>query len=132
MPEPQTEELLKLSARLLECIDKGDWNTYQELCDPGLTAFEPESQGQLVEGMNFHRFYFFSKGSGSGSRNTTMCAPRVRVMGDVAIVTYVRLTQYLGPDGLPYTAATEETRVWQRQDKVWKHVHFHRSTTPRT
>ena len=132
MPESLTEELLRLNARLLECIDQGDWNTYQELCDPGLTAFEPESQGQLVEGMDFHRFYFFSKGSGSGNRNTTMCAPRVRVMGDVAVVTYVRLTQFLGLDGLPHTAATEETRIWQRQDKGWKHVHFHRSSAPRT
>ena len=35
-----------------------DWTTYQELCDPTLTAFEPEARGQRVEGMAFHRFYF--------------------------------------------------------------------------
>ena len=131
MPESLNEELLQLNARLLESIDSGDWNTYQDLCDPGLTAFEPESQGQLVEGMNFHRFYFFSKGTGTGSRNTTMCGPRVRVIGDVALITYVRLTQFLGPDGLPYTAATEETRIWERQQGRWKHIHFHRSSVPR-
>jgi hypothetical protein len=30
------------------------------------------------------------------------------------------------------TTATEETRVWQRKDGRWQHVHFHRSllTTP--
>ena len=56
-----------------------------------------------------------------------MCAPRVRVMGDVAVVAYVRLVQRVGTDGQPVTAAVEETRVWQRQAGRWKHVHFHRS-----
>jgi calcium/calmodulin-dependent protein kinase (CaM kinase) II len=128
MADSVTEELLQLNRRLLESIDLADWNTYQELCDPSLTAFEPESRGQLVEGMEFHRFYFFSRGATKGNRNTTLCAPRVRVVGDVALIAYVRLTQYVGPDGLPVTSATEETRVWQRQGDTWKHVHFHRSS----
>lgn len=29
-----------------------------KICDPGLTSFEPEALGNLVEGMDFHRFYF--------------------------------------------------------------------------
>ncbi len=129
MADRESEELLRLSARLLEAIDKADWNTYQELCDPSLTAYEPESVGQLVEGLQFHRFYFFSNAANRGDRNTTMSNPRVRLMGDVAVVTYIRLTQYLGPEGAPHTSATEETRVWQRQGGSWKHVHFHRSIT---
>jgi calcium/calmodulin-dependent protein kinase (CaM kinase) II len=128
MTDSTRDELLRLNARLLESIDQADWNTYQELCDPSLTAFEPESRGQLVEGLEFHRFYFFSRGSQKGNRNTTLASPQVRLMGDVAVVTYVRLSQYLGPDGQPYTAASEETRVWQRRNGTWKHVHFHRSS----
>lgn len=31
---------------------------YRKICDPGLTSFEPEGLGNLVEGMDFHRFYF--------------------------------------------------------------------------
>lgn len=127
MPDQATEELLRLSARLLEAIDKADWNTYQDMCDPSLTAFEPEAMGQLVEGLPFHRFYFFSNAAGRGDRNTTLSNPRVRVLGDVAVVAYVRLTQFLGPDGTAYTSATEETRVWQRLGGSWKHIHFHRS-----
>lgn len=30
----------------------------RKICDPGLTSFEPEGLGNLVEGMDFHRFYF--------------------------------------------------------------------------
>jgi calcium/calmodulin-dependent protein kinase (CaM kinase) II len=120
-------ELLMLTQRLLESIATGDWATYQDLCDPGLTAIEPEAHGQLVEGMAFHRFYF-DLGGVRGRHHTTMAAPHVRVMGDVAVVAYVRLVQRVGPDGLPVTAAGAETRVWQRRDGRWRHVHFHRST----
>ena len=126
MAEQAVEELLRLSQRLLESIAQRDWSTYHELCDPSLTAFEPEALGQLVEGLPFHRFYF-DLGGGRAAHNTTMCAPRVRLMGDVAVVTYVRLNQRLGEDGVPTTTGSEETRVWQRQGGAWKHVHFHRS-----
>jgi calcium/calmodulin-dependent protein kinase (CaM kinase) II len=119
-------ELLQLTERLLQAIATADWATYEQLCDPSLTAFEPEAVGQLVEGMEFHRFYF-DLGGVKGRFNTTLCSPRVRLMGDTAVVAYVRLNQRLVADKSPATFAFEETRVWQRQDGTWKHVHFHRS-----
>jgi len=118
--------LIKLNQRLLDCIAGGDWETYQSLCDANLTCFEPEARGQLVEGLPFHHFYF-KLGGVRGPHQTTMCSPRVRVMGDVAVVAYVRLVQRLGPDGVPTTQASEETRVWHKQGEQWRHVHFHRS-----
>jgi ketosteroid isomerase-like protein len=126
MSEPVVEELLRLNQRLLESIAAGDWAVYEELCDPSLTAFEPEAAGHLVEGLAFHRFYF-DLGGARGPHHTTMCAPHVRVLGDVAVVAYVRLNQRIGPDRSPVTVAFEETRVWQRQGGRWRHVHFHRS-----
>ena len=129
MPDPVVDELLRQNARLLTCIASKDWATYEELCDPSLTAFEPEARGQLVEGLDFHHFYF-DLGGVPGQHHTTMCSPRVRLMGDVAVVAYVRLNQRVGPDGAPVTWAFEETRVWQRQDGRWRHVHFHRSALP--
>jgi calcium/calmodulin-dependent protein kinase (CaM kinase) II len=56
-----------------------------------------------------------------------MSSPHVRVMGDVAVITYVRLIQRVTADGAAVTVGSEETRVWQRQAGRWKHVHFHRS-----
>ena len=128
MPET-TQELLQLNQRLLDSIADGDWATYQELCDPSLTALEPESHGQLVEGLAFHRFYF-DLGGIRGRHQTTVCSPRVRVLGDVAVVAYVRLIQRVGPEGGAVTVASAETRVWQRRDGRWRHVHFHRSALP--
>src|ERR1700683_3265905 len=106
MTDPITTELLQLNQRLLDSIAKADWATYQELCDPTLTAFEPEALGQLVEGLPFHQFYF-NLGGVRGAHHTTMGSPHVRVMGDVAVVAYVRLNQRVGPDGTPGTSGVE-------------------------
>jgi hypothetical protein len=122
----EIDELLRLNQRLLQCIASADWATYEELCDPSLTAFEPEALGQLVEGLAFHHFYF-NLGGANGEHNTTMCSPRVRIVGDVGLVTYVRLNQRVTADGAPSTEAFAETRVWQRRAGKWKQMHFHRS-----
>lgn len=123
MPE---DELLELTQQLLESIATGDWETYQELCDPTITCFEPEGRGHLVQGLEFHRFYF-DLGPSEGPRVTTMSSPKARLMGDVAVVSYVRLVQSVNEAGAPVTSHYEETRVWQMQQARWQHVHFHRS-----
>lgn len=121
-----TAELLQLSQELLTAIAAGDWDNYARLCDPRLSCFEPEARGHLVEGMEFHRYYFELEPS-SSPRNNTIASPHVRLLGDTAVVSYVRLVQKLDPSGAPVTVATEETRVWHRQPQGWRHVHFHRS-----
>jgi ketosteroid isomerase-like protein len=125
MPEAR-DELLALNQRLLDAIAAGDWATYTELCADDLTAFEPEACGQLIEGLPFHQFYFNLPNRGQ-RKQVTMAAPRVRVMGEVAVVTYVRVNQSAGPDAMPQSTASDETRVWQLQAGRWRHVHFHRS-----
>src|SRR5215471_2696348 len=109
------DELLKLNDRLLRCIAEADWDTYKELCDPTLTAFEPEAHGQLVEGLAFHKFYF-DQGGVKGAHQTIMIAPNVRMIGDVAVVAYIRLNQRLTEDRQPATSAVQETRVWQNKN----------------
>ena len=91
MNDATTTELLTLTQRLLDCIAERDWATYQELCDPSLTAFEPEALGCLIEGLAFHQFYF-RLGGGRHEHATTMNKPHVRVMGDAAVVSYVVTT----------------------------------------
>ena len=124
--ERLADTLLQLTQRLLDSIAQGDWATYEELCDPSLTAFEPEAAGHLITGLAFHRFYF-ERLPHDPPPQTTISSPHVRLLGDAAIVSYTRLVQQLDGAGVPHTASYEETRVWQRQDSGWKHVHFHRS-----
>jgi calcium/calmodulin-dependent protein kinase (CaM kinase) II len=126
MSDNPENELINLTRQLLDAIAAADWDTYQRLCDPTLTAFEPEGRGHEIEGLEFHRFYF-NLGPGKAPRQTTIVSPRVRVMGDVAVVSYVRLVQSGAEGSGPITSAYEETRVWQRQQGRWRHVHFHRS-----
>jgi len=121
------EMLLRLNQQLLGAIDTGDWETYSSLCDPTITAFEPEGVGSLVEGMPFHQFYFQREVT-SGRHQSSISSAQVRMLGDdVAVVTYVRLVQLEDRRGRLSTRAFEETRVWQQQEGHWKHVHFHRS-----
>lgn len=127
MADSDDNELIALNQRLLEAIAAGDWKTYQELCDPTLSAFEPEGRGHLIVGMAFHKYYF-DLGTGGGARQTTIAAPHVRWLGeDAAVVSFVRLVQKLDNSAAPVTVAFEETRVWQRQQGKWRQVHFHRS-----
>jgi hypothetical protein len=128
MPSAIESQLLELTRQLLTAIADRDWKTYAQLCDPTLTCFEPEALGLMVEGMDFHKFYFDLPG-GPGRRNTTLASPHVRLMGqDAAVVSYVRLVQKGDSGTEPATAAFDETRVWQRIQGEWKHVHFHRSS----
>ncbi|XP_041334550.1 calcium/calmodulin-dependent protein kinase type II subunit beta [Pyrgilauda ruficollis] len=52
------QEIIKITEQLIEAVNNGDFEAYAKICDPGLTSFEPEALGNLVEGMDFHRFYF--------------------------------------------------------------------------
>jgi ketosteroid isomerase-like protein len=123
-------ELLGLTKKLLDAVMAGDWKTYRDLVADDLTCFEPEARSQLVSGLPFHEFYFRLPSDGSKPRPvmTTLAAPTVKLLSDTAaVVAYVRLTQTLDDAGKPVTKPCEETRVWQKRDGAWKHVHFHRS-----
>uniref|UniRef100_A0A8C6MLU1 calcium/calmodulin-dependent protein kinase n=1 Tax=Nothobranchius furzeri TaxID=105023 RepID=A0A8C6MLU1_NOTFU len=106
--------------------------TTTKICDPGLTSFEPEGLGNLVEGMDFHRFYFDNLLSkNSKPIHTTILNPHVHMIGDdAACIAYIRLTQFVDNQGRPCSSQSEETRVWHRRDSRWQNVHFHCSGAP--
>ncbi|XP_049592427.1 calcium/calmodulin-dependent protein kinase type II subunit gamma isoform X11 [Syngnathus scovelli] len=126
------QEVIKMTEQLIEAINNGDFEAYTRICDPGLTSFEPEALGNLVEGMDFHKFYFDNLLSkNSKPVHTTILNPHVHLMGeDAACIAYIRLTQYMDGQGHPRSCQSEETRVWQRRDAKWLNVHFHCSGAP--
>ncbi|XP_054493640.2 calcium/calmodulin-dependent protein kinase type II subunit gamma isoform X2 [Agelaius tricolor] len=126
------QEIIKITEQLIEAINNGDFEAYTKICDPGLTSFEPEALGNLVEGMDFHKFYFENLLSkNSKPIHTTILNPHVHVIGeDAACIAYIRLTQYIDGQGRPRTTQSEETRVWHRRDGKWLNVHYHCSGAP--
>ncbi|XP_040821008.1 calcium/calmodulin-dependent protein kinase type II subunit beta isoform X1 [Ochotona curzoniae] len=132
-PTPsRKQEIIKTTEQLIEAVNNGDFEAYAKICDPGLTSFEPEALGNLVEGMDFHRFYFENLlAKNSKPIHTTILNPHVHVIGeDAACIAYIRLTQYIDGQGRPRTSQSEETRVWHRRDGKWQNVHFHCSGAP--
>ena len=135
--------VLALNAELLAAIDAGDYATYARLCDAELSCFEPEADGQLVEGLEFHRFFFPPGGAaaaaapparsplarllyaappsgapdaaGAAARRSTLADARVKLLTpDVALVTYSRVMQARDADGARAHGSVQETRIWQR------------------
>ncbi|KAL3041851.1 calcium/calmodulin-dependent protein kinase type II subunit beta isoform X1 [Trematomus bernacchii] len=126
------QEIIKITEQLIEAVNNGDFEAYAKICDPGLTSFEPEGLGNLVEGMDFHRFYFDNLLSkNSKPIHTTILNPHVHMIGDeAACIAYIRLTQFVDVQGHPRSSQSEETRVWHRRESRWQNVHFHCSGAP--
>ncbi|XP_051273374.1 calcium/calmodulin-dependent protein kinase type II subunit gamma isoform X14 [Dicentrarchus labrax] len=126
------QEIIKITEQLIEAINNGDFDAYTRICDPGLTSFEPEALGNLVEGMDFHKFYFENLLSkNSKPVHTTLLNPHVHLIGeDAACIAYIRLTQFVDTTGRPRSSQSEETRVWHRREGKWLNVHFHCSGAP--
>ncbi|XP_073776962.1 calcium/calmodulin-dependent protein kinase type II subunit gamma isoform X25 [Danio rerio] len=131
-PASRKQEIIKITEQLIEAINNGDFEAYTRICDPGLTSFEPEALGNLVEGMDFHKFYFENLLSkNSKPVHTTILNPHVHLIGeDAACIAYIRLTQYIDGQGRPRSSQSEETRVWHRRDAKWLNIHFHCSGAP--
>jgi len=128
------QEIIKVTEQLLSALTSGDFETFSRLCDPKITCFEPESLGNLVEGMDFHKFYFdnfVTKVNAPVARshiNTTVLHPTVHLMSDdAACIAYIRLTQFMDRDAAAKTVQHEESRVWHRKNGRWVNVHCHRS-----
>ncbi|CAB4057457.1 CAMK2 [Lepeophtheirus salmonis] len=100
-------EIIRCTELLLEAIGSGDFESFTRLCDSSLTSFDPEALGNLVEGLEYHKFYFDNK--------------------DSAAIAYIRLTQCVDKLGKLHTNQCEETRIWYRRETRWLNVHVHRS-----
>ncbi|PFX29884.1 Calcium/calmodulin-dependent protein kinase type II subunit delta [Stylophora pistillata] len=94
------QHIIQLTQKLITSITTGDFETYSKLIDPHVTAFEPVSNGNLVEGLEFHKFYFDNLHSKRATPvNTTILSPHVHMLGDeAACICYVRLQQFLSRD----------------------------------
>uniref|UniRef100_A0A1I8GVS1 calcium/calmodulin-dependent protein kinase n=1 Tax=Macrostomum lignano TaxID=282301 RepID=A0A1I8GVS1_9PLAT len=134
LPQPikdsRKQEIIKLTETILSAITSADFDAYSKLVDPLITSFEPESFGNLIEGVEFQKFYFDHVLGKNNFKavHTSILNPTVHLLSDEsACIAYTRLTQYLDKSGSPCTKQSEETRIWCRRDGKWLNVHYHRS-----
>lgn len=125
------QHIIQLTQKLITSITTGDFETYSKLADPHITAFEPPTRGHLVEGLEFHKFYFENVLSKRTTPiNTTILSPHVHMLGEeAACICYVRLQQYINSAGTALTSQSEETRVWHKKSGHWVNVHLHTSSS---
>ena len=120
------EVVVELTRRLLRSIAEGDWKTYASCATRRSRRSSRSRAGNWSKGWT-STASISNRGGIRGGYNISFCAPHVRVLGDAAVVCYVRLLQMQDDAGKAVVHRFEETRVWQRQSSGWRHVHFHRS-----
>lgn len=109
----------------------GDYEAFIRVVDPSLTCFLPGTCGNLVEGLDFHKFLFDNVISKSArSISAHVLNPYIHMLGkDAACVAYTRVTQYIDRAGLPHTQQSEDTVIWLRRNSTWQIIHVHRSVS---
>jgi len=138
-------EVARYHQLLLDAVHAGDWAMYARLSAPDLTAIEAESHGQLVKGLDFHRFFFeaaaarrkfdaakaAAEGRAPPAPTSSVVSPaaEVRLLGGrAALVAGNR--SVVRPSGLEVMG---ETRLWEyTADGIWRQTHFHRSSAGRS
>ncbi|KAK7879532.1 hypothetical protein WMY93_033756 [Mugilogobius chulae] len=112
------QDIIRVTEQLIEAISNGDFESYTK----------------MLEGLDFHRFYFENLWSkNSKPVHTTILNPHIHLVGEeAACIAYIRVTQFIDANGSPRTVQSEESRVWHRRDGKWQIVHFHRSGSPST
>jgi len=109
---------------LLHAIKQGDADTYTRLSAKDLTAIEPETGGQIVEGLPFH--VFLIERSTMADYHLEVINPTIKVEGNMAYACYNLVTSQKKDDTFRFDQV-QETRIFQRIDGLWKMIHFHRS-----
>ena len=111
--------------QLLHSIRKGDNDFYKKHVSAELTCFEPESQGNLVDGLPFHEF-FMTNFKTTDPYHLELIKPTIKVYGDTGYTAYTMVI-LKKTDEKAVMTKVNETRIWNRENGSWRMVHFHRS-----
>jgi len=128
MSEPENE-ILALTRRMLDAMYTADPDVHRTHCTEDMSSFEWYIAPYRIDGVEFHLRLIEDGGNGTPSR-LEMLTPRVQVYGDTAIICYTLLKTTVASDGQPAQFSTiNETRVFVKQDGIWKMAHLHKSPT---
>ncbi len=122
-------EILTLTRRMLDAMYTADPEVHRAHCTEDMSSFEWYIAPYRIDGVEFHLRLIEDGGNGTSSR-LDMLTPRVQVYGDTAIICYTLLKTTVAADGQPAQFSTiNETRVFVKQDGIWKMAHLHKSPT---
>lgn len=112
---------------LVRAATSGDFKSYAALNSPSSTCIEPETKGNIISGLAFHKHYFDLPPPTikQPPAQTTLTNIRAKVCckGQMGFVTYNRVSQN-GSD----VSVAQETRIWEKNaSNEWVQVHFHKS-----
>ena len=121
----ETEDFRTSLLKLLHTIEKADVETYRQQVSKEVTCFEPETGGAQVKGRDIHLF-FVTNSTAPDQYFFEIIDPTFKAYGDTAFAAYTFLLTEIS--GGETTSSTENvTRIFHREQGVWKMVHFHRS-----
>jgi hypothetical protein len=122
------DEVIQANQTLLQAVANGDWTTYSKYCDENTSCIESETNGSVVMGLPFHKFFFDLPAPKGVKKNVTMTDVKVHILGmSHVVLAYARLNQVF--DGTSESVSkVMETRVWARTSSGWKNIHLHRSS----
>jgi hypothetical protein len=126
---PEEQELLDLTARLLDYIHRGDVESYRALSAEDLTCFETDVVPYRIDGVEFHIGLMQTMSEHHAFDSLVrfdLLTPKVQIHGDCGVVTYTRLMTY-GTETGPRFTAFNESRVYSKASGQWLMIHFHRS-----
>lgn len=119
-------EVLAITDKMLRAMYTGDPEVHRTHSTEDMSAFEWYIAPYRVDGLAFHLDLIAGGGNGTPSR-LDMLTPRVQVHGETAIVCYTLLKTTFAEDAPAQFARVNETRVFVKQDSVWKMAHLHKS-----
>lgn len=121
------EKVIEVLKLLADAFARGDLTTYEKYLDDGCTTFDQASK-RLIVGKQAvleylkERFQQFGPESETPLLSYKIEHPYAKVTGDIAIVTFVAVTQVGGKH--PYTAENHITDIFVRNGNSWKKLHY--------
>jgi len=83
------DEIIAATTRLLGTVATGDYTAYSQMVDPSLTCVEPETNGNIIVGLPFHK-YFFDLARAHPRRSSIPCARRTcECSGQTTLSSYM-------------------------------------------
>jgi len=124
--DTQQQEIYTVLIELLHAIKQGDADTYSRLTATSLSCIEPETGGHIVHGLPFHLF-LVERTDHNQEYHIELVDPVIRVYDTTAYAAYTLANSFWTESG-PVFNQVQETRIFSKENGLWKMVHFHRSS----